>query len=1432
MRQTGRILAAVIALAGAWLLAPGLPGSATSGEDDKGVLASLISRLLSSPGMDISVGAVDGALTSDATIRDLVISDARGPWLRLDRARLAWSRMALLTGRLSVDRLEIGRLELLRKPAPSGEPAVKSDEPLLPELPVKVEIATFSLADLALGEEWVGAAAHLAASGHAKLGNPSEGLDLQVDLRRTDASGALGLKLSFVPKTADLKLGLSAHEPPGGLLARAASLEGLPPVDLDLAGEGKLDAFAAKLDFKAGPNIGASGGAQLKRRGSERVLTLDASARVEGLLPEAIGPLFSGDTRLTGGLRFGDDASLRADNLALVASSARVDASGGIGGDKSLDGRVSLRSTDAAAGVHTSRIDIGGLTFEANASGTTLAPKLSARLLLDAARTPAGRFGHVDATLGVTTDGVLSDSRARLDVALAARGEKLSFANEGLASAVGDSFALEFRGRASPAGEADISIARLTLATAEANYTGKAGPGALAGRLFLAAPNLARFAKFAGVDLGGALTATADLSGSPAEQRVDASVTIAARRISTGIAALDPLLGGKLDVTGVLGSRPGGAFAFSGLTATGRRVTARLDGEATPAAADVNLTVAVPDMAAAFPKFAGKGEIAARLTGSARRPDLAAALVLTDASAMGRPIPRLRLDIAARDLLGPVAAEANLAGQVGGRAATGRVTLGKTAGGGWRVETSDLAVGAARLVAALAIDPANRASGRVTLKAPDLDELSPLALRKLAGRLDAEILLDASAGRQGVRVNAHAAGVRVGEERLDKLDIDASVADLFGVPAVEGIATIDRAVAGGETITRVRAVAKATPGGSDLTLAAEARGVALDARGRLLAGDRPRLALGAFDARRGGQRISLAGPANLEFADGGVSIRGLALNVGGGRLTVEGRAGERLDLMIAGRALPLSIASMFVADPGLTGALDAEAKLSGAASAPAGDWRLRVSGLSAPPLRSAGLPPIEISGNGRLEGGRTSVQANVNLGKAGSLAVSGAAPLDGSARLDIAVRGALDAAIANGSLAAGGRHVTGRLAIDARAEGAPDRPKLSGVFDLTGGSFSDALAGIRIDKFEAGARARGDDIVIDHARGVTRNGGTIGVSGSLKASPDEGFPASLRISAQNAELVSNPVVAAVADMALDLSGPLARRPRVTGKVSFASMDISVPERLSSAGQPLANTTHVDPPPAVKARLAREKAKQAKARQAPIFNADLDLAVSAPSRIFVRGRGIDAEFGGELKLRGTLEKPVADGGFDMRRGRLEIASQRLDFTRGVINFAGDIMPNLDFLAQTAAADVTAQITVTGAASNPQFTFGSIPSLPQDEVVSRLLFAKASGSLTPVQALQLAQLVAELSGQGGPDLLGKMRKSLGVDTLDVRVGADGKPVAGASRYIARNVNVGVRTGSRPEDSAVSLGVDVTKKLRAQGEIGADGKASVGVGVEWEY
>ncbi|MDF2974316.1 MAG: hypothetical protein K0R61_4766, partial [Microvirga sp.] len=346
------------------------------------------------------------------------------------------------------------------------------------------------------------------------------------------------------------------------------------------------------------------------------------------------------------------------------------------------------------------------------------------------------------------------------------------------------------------------------------------------------------------------------------------------------------------------------------------------------------------------------------------------------------------------------------------------------------------------------------------------------------------------------------------------------------------------------------------------------------------------------------------------------------------------------------------------------------------------------------------------------------------------------------------------------------------------------------------------------------------------------NGGSLAARGQVTIDPAAGFPGEVRITGSRAQLVSNETIEASADLDLTLTGPLTSRPRAAGRINIITMNVSVPDRLPTTLRPLPGTKHVRPTSTAAARLALAQRRQAASSRGTPFRAELDLVLTAQNRIFVRGRGLNAELGGDLRLQGTTQDPVAIGAFELRRGRFDLLGQRIDLVRGRLDFTGDLTPSLDFLAETQAGDVTARIGVTGPASSPEFSFSSSPDLPQDEVLSRVLFQKPSGGLSAGQALQLAQAVAQLSGGSGNDAFERLRRSLGVDSLDITVGAGGGPGVGVSRYISDNVRVGVRAGARPEESGVTVDIDLTRRLKAQGEVNAEGGSSVGLGFEMEY
>ena len=250
---------------------------ARAAEEDRGILANLLSKALSSDATSVSIGAVDGVLSSDASISDIVLSDRNGPWLKVDKVRLIWNRLALFSRRLEVDRLTIGHIEFLRRPLPAETPPPPDSGPrsILPELPLKVIVKQFGVQELALGEPVVGVAARLEIDGKATLGPPSEGLDLSLTSKRLDAPGEFKAVMTYVPATDKLTVAINSDEPAGGVFAHLANLPGLPPVKLAFNGAGALDNFDAKLDFAAGRGRLGAG----RRRGPAPKRRAEAHAR-------------------------------------------------------------------------------------------------------------------------------------------------------------------------------------------------------------------------------------------------------------------------------------------------------------------------------------------------------------------------------------------------------------------------------------------------------------------------------------------------------------------------------------------------------------------------------------------------------------------------------------------------------------------------------------------------------------------------------------------------------------------------------------------------------------------------------------------------------------------------------------------------------------------------------------------------------------------------------------------------------------------------------------------------------------------------------------------------------------------------------------------------------------------------------------------------
>jgi translocation and assembly module TamB len=1421
------LLLAVIVAGAALLLEPARPHA----QEDQGVIAGFISRTLSSPGSTVSIGAVEGPLSSDVTVRNVTIADGQGVYLRVDTIRLVWRRVALLSRRLEIQNLEIGRVELLRRPIadPSAAPP-PADGPLLPELPVKVEVGKFGIGEFVLGEPVLGVAARFTAAGNASLGRAAEGLNADFQVRRTDAPGLSAIKLGYTPATQQLDLSVQHDEPAGGIVARLANLPGLPPVKLDVTGAGPLDAWRARIAFDAGPDINARGDAVLSRDGQIRRLGLALDARIETMLPPIVSAVFAGVTRLQGRIVFGDDGGYAIEAFRIASDLAELTAGGYLTARNELNvtarGRA-LPNADGATARAATRIE--RLVFDMSAMGALEAPRVEAKLDLKGLAAPLATIGTLDAMIAAEPESAGS-KRYRVDADGTLTG--LILADPGLSDAIGGRAILKLRAVVNEDNVTEVSDLSLASPNLRLVFTGRTSAKLLEGQVQGDVLRLAALSRIAGRPLSGQGYVAATLSGDPSQRLTRALLNGRATELALGDPLADRLVGRQATLAGTI-IRRGEILTFEGVTLSGRHVTAGLDGTAGAGRVALRAALALPDLAQVDGQLAGAARADATATGDIVDPDVTLTLAAPNARALNRPIRDLAVTIDAKTIASRPSVTLAGRGSVDGKALTADV-VARSEGEGWRLDRLALRLGSVTVDGQGRTGPGLLASGRLAVTAGNLDDLSPLLLTRLSGSLRAQVQADATGGLQSIAVQGDGQRLVFGAASLNILRADLRGEDLYGRPRLSGEATVDRLVAGGETVERIELKATGNGEATDLALSARARGFALASASRLIPGAPNRLDLASFTATRQGARIALVRPASITFAGSQARTERLTLTLQGGEVEIAGAVGADLDATIQARRVPLSAIDILAPGTGLAGTLDARATLRGPAAAPRGPFEATVRGFAAPGTRNAGVPALDITARGEARGERASLDATIAGGGTIALTVSGAVPMSATGPLDLAVRGTLDAGLANAQLAGSGQRLTGRIAIDGALRGTATRPDIQGAATLSGGAFSDPLNGIAFTAIEGRATGRGTDIVVERLTARAKNGGTVSLAGRVSADPLRNFPADLRISARNAELVSSDVMQLTASLDLAVSGPLATTPRLSGRIDVTTIEVRVPDRLPSNAEPLRDARHVGAPPQTRARLAqiaRQRAAATTRGRAP-FNATLDVVLDAPGRVFVRGRGIDAELGGQLRLAGTTRDMRANGAFEMRRGRLSLLTQRLDFTRGRVTFAGgDLVPDLDLVAETRATDITATIAVTGRATQPEFTLSSTPSLPQDEVLSRLLFQRAAAGLSPFQAVQLAQAVAVLSGGSSGDAFEATRRALGVDNLDVTTGAAG-PAVGVSRAINERVRIGVRTGARPETSAIGVDIDLTRRIRIQTEVGADGRAAAGVGAEVEW
>ncbi|PZU60511.1 MAG: hypothetical protein DI547_02560 [Sphingobium sp.] len=1341
-------------------------------------LAGRVARIAPQSGLRIEVGGIEGSIYSKAVLRDLHLSDPTGRFFSAPRVELDWWPFAWLYNRLDIDRLVIPTATLHKLPKLRQ---TRQEGPILPDFDIRLmemSVGRLTIAKAVTGKERIAT-----LRGDADIRNGRAVIDLAA--RELDGADALLLALDSRPDDDKFDLDVTVNAPRGGVIATMAGLS--QDANLRIEGQGSWTRWNGRL-----------------------LATLDRKSAIAAQVQAR-----QGHYRLDGNI---EGAAIAGQGLIqrMTAPRLTLTAEGSIE-NRVVSGTVSARS--AAFGLDAK----GGLDLRGHGFDNLL---LDLRLERPQAllKTMTGR----DVFARVRLDGPFATPR--YDYLLSAN--RLAFGKTVLnaARATGN-------GRKADGGPLLIPV-NLTarqldgqgdmVASILRNFS-------LTGTLQLQDQKIVSNPMRVHADkLNGEVVALADLRTG----RYDIGLTGDIRSL------LIPGLG-VVDVRSKVQAVPGakGAFTLKGQAqATMRRLDNSFFHTLGGGLPRLRSSIALdPGGRLSFTGLRLEAPLIAIGANGYRRPDGTFHFTGTGTHKTYGPLDLTldgRIDRPAVDLVlarpfdpgGLTDVKVRLDPDAAGYAFTahGGSMLGPFDGNG-RIE---LPHGGQTVIAVQKLTVAgNEAKGEIRPVTGGLD-----GRLEVTGALTGYVALQPVNGVQKIETGLNARRARFDGPMpisVGRGQLQASILLNPGGTAIDATLDARGLLVGGMRLGRLTGNATLVDGSGKV--------------GAKLTGQGGRLLNLQFDADVAPEKVRVSGSGTLDRkpirmtnvavltkTEDGWRLSPTTIAFMNGSIQLAGRmGGESTQVEARLQKLPLSLLDIVRSDLGLggmaTGTLSYSQPRGGL---PTGRADIRVRGLTRSGL-SLSSKPIDVGVNAALTADRLGARAVVvSEGKTIGRAQALLSPL-GAGDLVTRLRAApLFAQLRyNGTADTLWRltgveivDLSGPAAIAADVRGTFADPQIVGTVASTNATIDSPITGMRLTGVRAQGRFNGSELVITTLTGNARGGGTVSGSGKFDFGTGHGVGIDIEVQAKQAVLVERD------DLGATVTGPI--QIHSNGVTGVISGDVDMIRSRFTLGRAAA-VAQIPELRVIEVDRRGEETEQEAAAPPWTFN----IRARARNRLMVTGLGLDSEWRTDLHIGGTVVAPIIEGTAELVRGGYEFAGRRFDLREGHIRFDGrtPVNPTLDIEAEANINDISATIKVGGTGLAPDITFSSVPALPEDELLSRLLFGTSITNLSAPEAVQLASAVAALQGGGGGlDPINAVRKATGLDRLRI-LPADptlgqGTSVA-AGKYLTRKTYVELITDGQGY-SATRMEYQVTRWLALLASVSTIGRQSASVRVSKDY
>jgi translocation and assembly module TamB len=1346
---------------------------------------SRIQSIVSTPTQIVTISEPSGLLTGHLRAGSITIADADGTYAEIRDLAVDWSPLDLVFFEFNAQRIAAASVSVLRLPEPTPEEAA-SEKPFT--LPVEVHVTDVDIPEIFVAAAVAGRDQRFALAGSGDATAESVALKISAtEEARPDARASADIV--FDPAGNELRLEADVSEPQGGLIAKLLKLPSEPAVALRLTGDGPLSEWTGRLTaaLDGTEMLRLDGRHDLSAAGLH-TLAVKGGGTFDALMPPELRPLFAGDTGIDVIASFDGAEMIRIEKGDVATGALTLAASGTISatGRNDLDAR--LTGTN------------GPVDFRWPLAGG------EARLFIEgAALKLSGEADAADLDATVTVASAALPAGAVENIRIGARSTAFNIATRsGVIATTVETGATRF---------VNPDLDRLVK-----------GPLKLAGTLNVS-PSTIGFdpVTIESASIGGTLSGSYGLETRELQSDF---------RLFALPAVLPEALAGKFSTTiameGRVSAAGDGAVDLTAFQLKSDLLEAGGTVSLATGNLDAALTGKVLELGRLLADASGEAAFELKASGPLERLDVDAKVTSSGAMLSGRMLSDLVVTLDGKVSADNPSGDLIATGALDGQPINVRSSV-VSESGRISVPVVEAEIGANTLKGAFTLTADFMPDGTLRFDFPDLALLAAMAGQKASGDLAGTLEIANSGGKTALTVQASGSGIARDDVKIVRPAVDLAIADLKAA-AISGEVRAETVASGANRIEALQLAfqRQGTSTGFDLT--GRYDGAPLKTKGTIeQQGSDVAIVLQSFEAAPRQIAVRLAKPTTIGVSEGAAVLQGLTIDAGRGNIVVAGRAGSALDLSVKLNALPASLVNAFAAGLGAEGTIGGTVTVKGSAGAPVVGYALDWQGAAVSQSRSAGVGTFDIRANGEFA--NNSVRLDTTLSGAGGLAFSGGGTLGIGGNIPLAMKftGTLPFGLLASQVASQGFTLSGNAVVDLSISGAAGNPVINGTISTSGARLVDVRRNLAINDLAARVSLDGRQATVQQLTGTLSSGGRLAGSGTVGIAPGSGYPANLTINLGDITYADGTLFTANIAGDLTLTGALLSAPVLGGKLNIAKAAITIPEKLPASLSEI-DIKHKNAPRAVVAmdkEIRRESGGGGSSS-----GIGLDLTISAPGQIFVRGRGIDAELGGSLTVRGTSTLPIVSGGFELRRGRLDILAKRLDLAEGNISFGGGLVPTVDLKATSTAGSTSVTINVAGQASNPTVTFASSPALPQDEILAQLIFNRSMSNLSALQIAQLAAAVSQLAGGQSTSLLEGLRGKLGVDDLDITTDSEGQAQFSAGKYLNSRTYIELKQGAESGSGKAVINLDVGRGVKLRGEAGSDGSGAAGIFYEKEY